>query len=238
MKVGSRQIGVALVAASLLFTGCSDGTGPGEPFDPSHAEEDLTALGEMFSNEYLAALSDLSEYFNLEGGVPVMAISSAKAMIESRGVTPSTARRMANATMDALSLTRSSGIRPNYKALPSEVLGKTFEFDADSGSYVESDRTGAPGNGVRFIVYAIDPISHEPIVDTEVGYVDLIDLSPSSTSSVGLRMLLVSGGTTYLDYKFNAAPGLNSVVLGVDGYLSDGTSRLNFDVDMNATFDE
>ncbi len=238
MKVGSRRIGVALVAASLLFTGCSDGTGPGEPFDPSHAEDDLETLGDLFDNAQLQQLNEISQYIDpVGGGLPVMAISSARALMESRNTNPASARRMASVATKALSLSRTGGARPSYQALPADVLGTTFVFDTATNSYVESDRSGAPATGVRFVVYALE--ADYPQVDQEVGYVDFIDLSPNSQTSVGLRLRFVGGATTYLDYAFTVAPtGTNSGTLGVDGFLSNGTTKLNFDVDMNMLIDD
>ena len=237
MKVASRRIGTAVVAAALLFTGCSDGTGPGEPFDPARAESDLTVLGTLFESDALAAFNDLSVYFNIDGGAPLAAISSARAMTTAGNTSPATARRIAMAASEALSLSTYGSGGPSLQSLPPEVLGTTFVFDTLTDTYVESDRTGAPASGVRFIVYAIDPFDG-PIVDQEVGYADLIDTSPGSQLSVGMRLLLVSGATTYLDYAFTATPTQSSILIGVDGYLSDGTTKLNFSVDTDLSFTE
>ena len=238
MMVGSRRIGAALVAAALLFTGCSDGTGPGEPFDPARAEADLVVLGTLFDSDELAAFTDLSAYFDLGGGVPLATVSSARAMALGGDASPATARRMALQATEALSLSTSGGNRPSLQSLPSEVLGTTFVFDTIADTYVESDRTGAPATGVRFIVYAIDPFTGEPLVDQEIGYADLIDLSPGSQLTAGMRLLLVSGGTTHLDYSFSATPTQSSVVMTVQGYLSDGATRLNFSVNTSVAFDQ
>jgi hypothetical protein len=91
---------------------------------------------------------------------------------------------------------------------------------------------------VRFIIYALDPISGAPVIGTEVGYADLIDTSVGSQTTAGLRLLLVSGGTTYLDYAFTASGTSNCVLLGVNGYLTDGTTRLDFDIDASIGFTE
>ncbi len=62
-----------------------------------------------------------------------------------------------------------------------------------------TDRTGAPANGVRFLIYAVNPITFVPVEPLqEVGYVQLTDLSGSSTQAA--RVIVVSGETTYLDY--------------------------------------
>jgi hypothetical protein len=222
----------------MLFTGCSDGTGPGEPFDPARAEADLVVLGTLFESDQLAAFTELSAYFDLGGGAPLATVSSARALATGGDASPATARRMAMQAADALSLSTTSGSGPSLQSLPAEVLGTTFVFDTIADTYVESDRPGAPASGVRFIVYAIDPISGSPLLNQEVGYADLIDLSPSSQLSAGMRLLLVSGGTTYLDYSFTATPTQSSLELAVQGFLTDGTTRLNFSVNTGVVFDE
>ena len=236
MMAGSRNIGAALIAASVLFAGCSDGTGPGEPFDPAHAQADVALLGTLFESQQLAAFAELSTRFDLGSGTPLAAVAGARALVMG-DASPSTARRIARQAAEALSLSSSSVGAPSLKSLPTEVLGTTFVFDTTSDSYVESDRTGAPATGVRFIVYALDPISGDPIVSQEVGYADLIDLSPASQTSAGLRLLLVGGGTTYLDYSLTATPTQTTVTIGVEGFLSDGTTTLDFAVDADLVFD-
>lgn len=229
--------GVAL-AAALLLTACSDGTGPGgEPFDPARAEADVAVLTTLMGNQQLASFSAMSAYFDLSGA-PSGMISSARAMLSSGSVTPETARGMALAAAEGLALRTTAGSTPSLEVLPPSVFGTTFVFDAETQTYVESDRTGAPANGVRFIVYAVDPISGQPIVGSEVGHADLIDTSVGSQSSAGLRLLLVSGTTTHLDYSFFAAPTQNGADLGVNGYVTDGTTRLNFDVDVAVSLGE
>ena len=51
-----------------------------------------------------------------------------------------------------------------------------------------TDRTGAPANGVRFLLYAVDPVTFQPVEPlVEAGYVDITDLSGGNTQSVGWR---------------------------------------------------
>jgi hypothetical protein len=64
----------------------------------------------------------------------------------------------------------------------------------------------------------------EPLVET--GYVDITDLSGSTTRSA--RVQVVSGSTTYLDYTVTA----NSVtgMISVTGFVSDGTNQANLNL--------
>ncbi|HSJ64443.1 MAG TPA: hypothetical protein VK922_11175 [Gemmatimonadaceae bacterium] len=233
----TRSFGAACLAAALLLSGCSDSTGPGAPFDPAHAEADVAALGAVMGSPQLEAFAAMSAYFNL-GGASLATVSSARAMLSSGGASAGTARRMALAAAEGLALKATGSAAPSLAVLPPSVFGKTFVFDEQAGTYVESDRTGAPANGVRFIIYAVDPFTYEPVVDTEIGHADLIDTSVGSQTTAGMRVLLVGGGTTYLDYAFIARGTQNAVTLGVNGYLTDGTTRLNFDIDASLSFTE
>ncbi|MGH2652480.1 MAG: hypothetical protein ACRDHK_14855, partial [Actinomycetota bacterium] len=113
----------------------------------------------------------------------------------------------------------------------SEVLGSTFVYDPATKQYViDPARTGAPANGVRFILYQLDEGTQAPKPEVEIGWVDLIDEKASSTSSLGLRLRVVSGGVTYLEYAFELSGQLVSPTLAVSGFMSDGTERLTFDL--------
>ena len=82
-------------------------------------------------------------------------------------------------------------------AISAEVAGKTFEYNGTG--YVPTDRTGAPSNGVRFIIYAVNPVTMQPVTPLqEVGYVQLTDLSGTTTQAA--RVVVVSDNITYLDY--------------------------------------
>lgn len=235
----SRKVSGALLVAALLVAGCSDGTGPGEPFDPARTEADLAVLGTVMEGDEFQAFTAMSAYFQLGGAVPLASVSSARALLTSSNpASEETARKVAIAAAEALALKTTEGGAPSLEVLPPSVFGTTFEFDTASGQYVASSRTGAPNNGVRFIIYAVDPFSGDPIVDTEVGYADLIDTSVGSQTTAGLRLLLVGGGTTYLDYAFSARGSGSSAILEVQGYLTDGTTRLNFDVGATMSFSQ
>lgn len=110
------------------------------------------------------------------------------------------------------------------------VLGHTYIYDPVARRYVaDLSRAGAPANGVRFILYAVDSGSHEPIVSQETGYADLTDLIAGALG-VGLRFRAVSGGRTFLDYAFTLTPTFTGGVLGVSGFLADEQHRLDFTI--------
>jgi hypothetical protein len=108
------------------------------------------------------------------------------------------------------------------------VLGKTFVYDASAQTYVpDGTRTGAPPNGVRFILYET-AANGDPIPGREVGFADLTDERRASANTAGIRLVVVSGGVTYLSYSFDLAGSVDAATFDVRGFLSDGTERIEF----------
>src|SRR6184192_194917 len=59
---------------------------------------------------------------------------------------------------------------------PDSARGKTFVWDTTSDRYVTSTAAGAPANGVRFLLYAVQPFAIVPARPLSmIGYVDLTD---------------------------------------------------------------
>lgn len=125
-------------------------------------------------------------------------------------------------------------LRPQTQAalvpiIRSSMLGKTLTYNPATKAYGVSDRTGAPANGVRFVLYQNDA-SNQPIVAQEIGAADLTDQKASSPTSAGLRLVVRSNGTTFLDYAFDLSGTVALAVVNVDGYMSDGTDRVDFKI--------
>lgn len=218
---------LAFALAGLLgATACSDSTAPGAPFDATTVAADVAVLENLLSLDELSSFEAMSGFFNVGSGSPAAAVSSARAFLADRGPAHVVARRTAVAASTVISADRG----PSLDGIPASVRGKTFVFDESQWQYVPSSRTGAPANGVRFILYAIDPLSGAPVVSSEVGYADLIDLGSTSTSAA-MRLKVVGGNTTYLDYGFSASATQTSATMGVDGFVTDGSTRLDFDID-------
>ena len=114
--------------------------------------------------------------------------------------------------------------------VPVDYLSRTYVQGIDGYEY-DAARTGAPANGVRFILYEIDPITREPGA-TEIGYVDLLD--ESSTLAYVIRVLAVTGGVERINYTVSAVIGVQTLGFIVSGFISDGTDMV--DVDLSMTF--
>lgn len=112
---------------------------------------------------------------------------------------------------------------------PSDALGKTYVWDPTRGAYVQSTLTGAPANGVRFLLYVIDPATETPALPLrELGYLDLTDRSSGHADTLGVVVAL--GTATVADYVIAGSSSLSSFTLTAAGYLvgADGKGRVDF----------
>jgi hypothetical protein len=115
--------------------------------------------------------------------------------------------------------------------IPAGALGVTFIYDPVEG-YVPSQRTGAPANGVRFILYAVDPILGQPITPLqEIGYFDIMDDSNFATGTIDISLEAVVDGVTLVEVSSVGTITETSLTLDFDGTLSDGTNSITFTID-------
>ncbi|MCU0621177.1 MAG: hypothetical protein MUC69_06725 [Gemmatimonadales bacterium] len=224
----SRLARGGATALLLALAACTTSEEPA-PFNPDGAATDVEiALGAFASptvQSFGVAADDIDEVFS---GSLITASSHLLASTGQTAAFGSAARRLSRATASLAGLDRQGGVA-SVEVLPPSVLGLTFVFDPATERYVASTRTGAPANGVRFVLYTVNPVTGEPAEPLqEVGYADIVDEGTASTTS--LRTTVVSGGTTYLDYRVDVTAGLNSGVALVDGFVTNGVDRVNFDL--------
>ena len=181
-----------------MLAACGDGNDSGAPFSAEGTSSDMNAVSATFSSPAMASLGWAAGGIDGVFGAPM--VSSSFGAIQTARRHPATwprrpgawcARRPAFNGRTATSVA--------LAVLPAEVLGKTFEYNSGTAQYEATARTGAPANGVRFILYAVNPVTQVPVEPlTEAGYADVLDESTATANSV--RLQLVSGGVTYLDY--------------------------------------
>lgn len=113
--------------------------------------------------------------------------------------------------------------------IPDIFEGVTFEWDEQLNEYTPGERTGAPTNGARFILYAVERITELPITPlTEIGYLDISDAS--AWPSIDITVEAVIGTVTMLYADMTGNWGETNAWLDIDGYLSDGSDQLSFGV--------
>ena len=109
--------------------------------------------------------------------------------------------------------------------------GKTFVYNAQIHDWqIDPARTGAPSNGVRFITY--EPKGAEPDPTKPTGHADLIDLGNANPNSLALRLVVVEGNLTVLDYHTTVEGSDGSGHVTVAGYLQNSRDKLAFDIDV------
>ena len=229
---------VTLAAAALTLSGCSsESAAPLVPFNPAGASADFDAVNTTFGSPVYTSFSTLSVLFDAAlGGAPLVSASAAALDVHGGGTAGElqvAAARSAERIARIVPRPAGAGFSASSAAIAAQFLGKTFVYSA--GSYVLSAETGAPANGVRFLLYALDPVTLLPAVPlTPTGYVDLIDLSSGSTKAA--RVIVVSGTTTYLDYRVSATSTISSGLVAVVGSITDGTTTATYSLRSTLTY--
>jgi hypothetical protein len=223
---------LAALALAALLAGCGgDSTAPDSPFDPAGTTADIGAIEASFESQAMAGYLAASEAIGstLGESPAAMAVRAAptKALVRGR---PG-ARRYAD-KLARIYAGPGGSMRPasGAAAIEEQYLGVTFVYNAETDAYEPSDLPGAPANGVRFIVYSVNPISGEPTEPlVEVGYAD-IEVT-EGTNSGSVRVELVSDEVTYLDYTVAGTGTTTAITLSISGFVSNGDDRVNFDLD-------
>lgn len=231
----SRLAGAGLV---LLFVAaaCSDSTAPTFS-DPAAISADLQQVNDAFASGVYESFSGLSAFMAPGGGPVASALlraTSPEALLEQDQPRSALAARQLHAMIPQLS---GPALGP---IIHDSLYGRVYSWDETNGHYVQS-ATNGPANGVRFMLYAVDPFTGLPSSPlTVVGAADLLDESAGSTLSLHLLVRNAAGTVTYVDYTASVTGGASSFSAGVTGFVSNGLSggalrRLDFDIAFSAS---
>src|SRR4051812_2918304 len=227
----TKRSALMLAAAAVALSGCGSESAPTVPFNPAGASADIDAVNTAFSSPTFGEFAALSVNFDAAlGGAPLVSSSAAALQLHGAGTAETlnaAAARSAERIRRMAPQLRRRDMNASVAAIPAEFLGKTFIWSG--GAYVVSPETGAPAGGVRFILYAIDPVTLLPTAQLDrTGYVDLVDMSSGTTSAA--RVIVVSGTTTYLDYRVNLTATITSARVTVLGFITDGITEATFNL--------
>jgi hypothetical protein len=232
----AKRAVLMLAASSIVLSGCGSESAPTVPFDPVGATADLDAVNTTFDSPAFTSFSALGVLFDAAlGGAPLVSGSAAALDLRGGGTAKQLeAARSAERIGRMLQHPAGSSFSASSAAIASEFLGKTFVYSG--GSYVVSSETGAPANGVRFILYEIDPLTFLPTdALNRTGRVDLIDMSSATTSAV--RVIVAGGGTTYLDYRVSVTSTSTSGQVAVFGFITNGNTEATLNLRSTLTAD-
>lgn len=223
-----RALMLALVATAAA---CEQSTAPASAkLDTSTTLADYQALHDLFASEGFAGVQSLGGRTPMSATLAVEAARTTSALATTRDAR--TGRDYALALFRAATA-QHAGLRrsANGKTVISDRhVGRTFVYDATLDRYVvDAARTGAPSNGVRFILYETDAAG-KPIPSREIGRADLIDEGATTGEAIALRLLVVTRGTTRLDYRTRVTIGTTTATIDVEGFAADGNERLDFDL--------
>ena len=239
------------VAAAVAIAACKDTTGPQAHLsNPAGLSSDLQTVSGVLLSPTFQSFSKVSDTTT---GSPVAAPSRIGALLRAAPITPprTSSTLDVNAAARLPALRRSAAVFSgaiSASVVPAPLLGKTFVWDVTTHAYVEdpSATPAADPNGVRMILYAVDPntgdIGENPL--TSVGFVDLVDESTTAPALDKLHVIVKDGTPaspgpiTYADYtvsgQVSGSPATAFTATAV-GFVSDGTHTLTFSATFAAT---
>ena len=223
MFFSHKRLGAVGLALLVGVWACgTDGTGPNDGnFDAQTTADGLESVDATFQTAAFASLDALGDDFGLPGSAALATTSLLQ--VAAHPDAPDFSLRAAEAAQKVLATSAPAAV-----LIPEQYRGLTLVYHTGEGHYiVDEEREGAPENGVRFILYAVNPVTHEitePL--TEIGYADITDEGTETTAV--LRLTVVSNEVTYLDYTITLSGLLVSPVFTLSGYITDGTERADF----------
>ncbi len=233
----ARNAALGLTLA-LFVSACSSGDGAGPSTPTNGLPPGLTAkLGSfdqtLSTNQYRSlqvmgrtgAFARASNPSAARIGALVAATLPAREDGRQGGDAAAQAQRVQalKAALPSLSAGRSGPL------FPVDLLGKTFQIDENLGYYTDMGAQGAPGDGIRFIVYLCDDASDQIIFPLiPIGHVDILD-NQGGEGQVSLKITMDGyDGVRYADYRMQAALGEGWLAARAWGHLSDGWRYLTF----------
>lgn len=215
----------ALAAATLLVGACAtESTAPVNATDVTPLSADANAVASVLESPTATSLFALGPSMDLAMGgsalvgpaIGLRANNLESAKVVGRQVYERMQERGA----------------PNSVAdvIPQALTGRTLVYDISLQRYVLSTRTGAPASGVRFVLYAINPLTNRPAEPlNETGYADIT--RSTTSSSISGRVEAWNGTTSptkVIDYTATLTGVVVSPQVAVVGFAVNGADRLEF----------
>ena len=234
MFILRRAIPVVALVLSASLAACSDSTGP-DDVDAQQIAGSVNGLSDIFgTNAAFTSVQSLPFLFPPLASSAVRAAAAPLGVLQrlpTAGTRPSySVRGLLGQRLPRMGL-RSPG--EIHVIFPQNALGKTYEWDAATDTYVAGNAVGAPANGIRIRLYVIDQNTGYPFEPVQqIGYVDLSDESTPQMDRLGVQIRLLS--VVVADYDISVVETTQSSTLGGIGFLrsADGTRQANFDLSM------
>lgn len=230
-KIASRLAGAAVV---LFLAACSESNDPPPSLSDVNAlNAELQQIEETFDTPLFASFDEMTRVMYVPGSpAPTQLLRASSPLAQASH----TQARSAAAAVALRQLSRSLSDPRAGPIINDALYGIAYEWDEIELEYVLSATETGPANGVRFLLYAINPFSGNPSTPlTVVGYVDLMDESASETS-LALRIVVASSAdVVHVDYTVTIDATTVEFNATTSGFVSNGLvgaamRRLDFDV--------
>lgn len=209
-------------ATLALAAACSDGGTAPVPLDPAGLQGDLASAVSASSAPATESFSAIGWAIGDVLGDNMPAVVAWPATL----LKDPTAQKLDGAAMRLAR--QATGTEP--ATIPAQALGVTFEYDAALDRYVAGERAGAPANGVRFVLYAVDPVTEtivEPLVET--GYAEITRTVTDNRATARVQVFSgVANVTKVLDYAATVRGTLTVPELSVTGFARNASDSLAF----------
>lgn len=209
---------LTLAFAGLVLAGCAEETQLETNLNEAEVQDDVAAVQAAFDNPASNSFSEMGGYMDAALAAPGGAMLRAPMQALRQGSTlplEESRNRLVAVFADG-----------EPSAIPVSALGKTFVWNTTTGEYEVSARTGAPANGVRFVLYQVSLATFLPAVPlVEVGYADFVRAGSSATVSV-----FVTGGTKVLEYTATVGGTEQFPTFSVEGFAGTGANRAEFNL--------
>jgi hypothetical protein len=219
---------VFVIAAGLAAGACGSDANQPADVDPQVVSNGMSGLTNSFSsNLAFQSLRGLSGSFGFTAAAAAVQATAPWVPRAARDFALTPAQRRA---LLQFSQHGPSGVQAIF---PVDVLGKTFVWDTTLHKYVvNATLTGAPANGVRFVLYLMgDTLLGQPRLPLQnVGSADLTDQSTNLSNKIGVQVKYLS--QVIADYTIAGTLTTGGLTLRALGYLTDGVTRLDFDFAM------
>lgn len=221
----TQALTFALIAASAA---CEQSTGPADSLDAAATLADYQAMSQLLGSEGFVAINGLGGRTPMSTGALVSSMQRLPGLLTERGGREYAIELFRAATTDAAHTTFAKTVISNRH------LGRTLVYSTTLDQYViDSARSGAPSNGVRFVAYEQDA-SGKPVVGREIGYADLLDEGSNAGNAIALRLKVVTRTVTTLDYRTTVDIATDAGSIDVTGFAVDGAARFEFTIGLDA----
>lgn len=230
-----RSFGRVLIAAAVaLSAACHDATEPpslpAPAFDARHAMTEFEPIAVVLDQPIIQSFDGAMSFYEtfFRSGI---ALSGTFTAPSGAPLVMRATRRLAPAVQ----------IRAN--AIPNEDKGKTFVFDPNSRTYVvDATATGAPANGVRFVLYTWDEGNGPSLPLARIGFVDIFPAEGAAGAAELTELVIIrdaprlvvadivvmhrtDGGVNTFGVEGSATDGITEDLITLDGSESGGPGQ-------------